>query len=195
MRLPVLEPSNLTDRQKELYDRIAAKRGQVRGPFAVWLHSPELCDKVEALGAFVRFDCVLPERVRELSILVAARHFDAPYSWAAHAEKAIAAGVDAKAVKDLAEGRPPIFGNQDERVFYRFATELLASHFVSEETFEAARQTFGNQGVVDMIGCIGNFSMLAMCLNAFEVPLRPEVEPPFPDVRDCRKVEPPLAAV
>lgn len=190
MRLPILQPDELNDRQKELYARIAGKRGHVRGPYAVWLHSPELCDRVEALGAFVRFDCILPERIRELSILVCARHFDAPYSWAAHADKAVDAGVDAKAVKDLAENRKPTFLNEDEQVFYRFATELLETHFVSDETFELARKTFSDQGVVDMLGCIGNFSMLAMCLNAFAVPLREGIEPPFPDVRNERKVEP-----
>jgi 4-carboxymuconolactone decarboxylase len=194
MRLPILEPSQLSERQKQLYDRIAGKRGHVRGPFAVWLHSPELCDKVEALGAFVRWDSVLPERIRELAILIAARFFDAPYSWAAHADKAIAEGVDAQAVKDLAEGRVPSFKAEDERAFYRFTWEFLDTHFVSDAAFKDAQRLFGSQGVVDIVGALGNAMMLAMCLNAFQVELRAGTEQPFPDVRDFRRVKAPQPA-
>lgn len=44
-------------------------------------------------------------------------------------------------------------------------------------------------GLVDIIGCLGNFSMLAMLLNTFQVDLQP-VEPPFPDVRGFARVPP-----
>jgi len=189
MRLPILEYSQLSERQRELHARIAGKRGQVRGPFNIWLHSPELCDKVEALGAYVRFEAALPERIRELAILVTARFFDAPYSWMAHADKAVAAGVSAQAVNDLAERRTPNFSARDERAFYAFASELLETHFVSGSTFEEARAVFGEQGLVDILGALGNFSMLAMCLNAFQVELREGSKPPFADVRDFRRIK------
>jgi hypothetical protein len=38
--------------------------------------------------------------------------------------------------------------------------------------------------------CLGNFSMLAMLLNAFQVDLKPGDEPPFLDVRGFAKVDP-----
>ncbi len=53
MRLPKL--TDLSPRQQEISDRITSRRGGTRGPFLVWLRSPELCEKVEALGAFCRF--------------------------------------------------------------------------------------------------------------------------------------------
>ena len=86
MRLPKL--SDLSPRQQEISDRISSRRGGTRGPFLVWLRSPELCEKVEALGAYCRFESGLDPRLRELSLLIAARHFDAQYSWNAHAGKA-----------------------------------------------------------------------------------------------------------
>src|SRR5258708_23449406 len=110
MRLPIPQFEQLTPRQRELHARIAGKRGQVRGPFLVWLHSPELCDRVEALGAYVRFDSSLELRLRELILLVAARHFDAEYSWNAHVVKAADAGIDAAALHRLATRRAPAFG-------------------------------------------------------------------------------------
>ncbi len=188
MRLPKLSPEQLSPRQQELAARIAGKRGQVRGPYLCWLHSPELCDRVESLGAYVRFDCSLPEKLREFSILITARYWDAQHSWNAHLDKAIAAGLPPEVPKAIAEGREPEFRADDERVFFEFSMQLLEDHFVSDETFAEALQLFGNQGVVDIIGCLGNFSMLSFCLNAFQVDLDPTKEPPFADIRGYGRV-------
>jgi 4-carboxymuconolactone decarboxylase len=190
MRLPTPKMDELNPRQQELAARIAGKRGQVRGPFLVWLQSPELCDRVEALGAFVRFDCSLSEKLREFSILITARHFDAQHSWNAHIDKAVAAGMSMDTLRAIAEYRTPDFKADDERVFYKFCTEVLEQHFVSDATFAEAQKQFGNQGLVDAIGCLGNFSMLAMCLNTFQIDLDPNRAPPYPDIRGFGRIAP-----
>jgi 4-carboxymuconolactone decarboxylase len=188
MRLPAL--TEFSPRQQQVSDAIAAKRGATRGPFLIWLRSPELAEKVDALGAYCRFDSSINERLRELSLLIAARHFDARYSWNAHHLKAIAAGVRAEAITELAENKVPAFANADEQLLYTFASQVLGDHFVDQETFDAALAEWGEAGVVDIIGCLGNFSMLAMLLNTFEVDLKPGDPEPFPDVRDHAKVVP-----
>jgi 4-carboxymuconolactone decarboxylase len=185
MRLPAL--TELSPRQQEISDRISSRRGGTRGPFLVWLRSPELCEKVEALGAYCRFESSLHPRLRELSLLIAARAFDAQYSWNAHVGKAIDLGVSAGSLRALAANQEPSFTSRDEQILYQFAIEILRDHFVSDETFALALAEFGERGLVDIIGSLGNFSMLAMLLNAFQVDLQP-VEPPFPDVRGYAKV-------
>jgi 4-carboxymuconolactone decarboxylase len=185
MRLPQL--TDLSPRQQEISDRITRRRGGTRGPFLVWLRSPELCEKVEALGAYCRFESSLDPRLRELSLLIAARHWDAQYSWNAHVEKAADLGVSRDSLTALAEHREPHFTSKDEEVVYRFSSEILGDHFVSDATFAHALAELGEQGIVDLIGSLGNFSMLAMLLNACQVDLQ-AVEPPFPDVRGYAKV-------
>jgi 4-carboxymuconolactone decarboxylase len=185
MRLPAL--TELSPRQQEISDRIASRRGGTRGPFLVWLRSPELCEKVEALGAYCRFESSLNPRLRELSLLIAARYFDAQYSWNAHVKKAADLGVSAESLAALAAGDEPSFASRDEQVLYQFAAEILRDHFVTDETFALALGEFGEAGLVDIIGSLGNFSMLAMLLNTFQVDLQ-AVEPPFPDVRGYAKV-------
>jgi 4-carboxymuconolactone decarboxylase len=185
MRLPAL--TALTPRQQEISDRISSRRGGTRGPFLVWLRSPELAEKVEALGAYCRFESSLDLRLRELTLLIAARHFDAQYSWNAHIGKAVDAGVSRESLQALAENKEPGFTRRDEDIVYQFSTEILGEHFVSDETFAAALEEFGEAGVVDLIGSLGNFSMLAMLLNTFQVDLQP-VEPPFPDVRGYARI-------
>jgi len=185
MRLPKL--TDLSPRQQEISDRITSRRGGTRGPFLVWLRSPELCEKVEALGAYCRFESSLDPRLRELSLLIAARHWDAQYSWNAHVGKAADLGVSRDSLTALAEHREPHFTSKDEDIVYRFSSEILGDHFVSDATFAAALAELGEQGIVDLIGSLGNFSMLAMLLNACQVDLQ-AVEPPFPDVRGYAKV-------
>jgi 4-carboxymuconolactone decarboxylase len=190
MRLPQL--TELSPRQQEISDRISARRGGTRGPFLVWLRSPELAERVEALGAYCRFESSLDPRLSELSLLVAARFRDAQYSWNAHVRKAVDAGVSEEAIKALANRQEPAFARPDEQVLYQFSKEILQDHFVSDETFAAALAEFGEAGLVDLIGCLGNFSMLAMLLNAFQVDLQ-DVAPPYPDVRGFAKVAGPEA--
>ncbi|MGW0682297.1 carboxymuconolactone decarboxylase family protein [Streptomyces sp. NPDC002754] len=190
MRLPVLSEDEMTPRQKELAARIAGKRGAVRGPFRVWLHSPEMAERADSLGAFARFDCSLPKHLRELSLLMAARNWDAQYSWNAHVQQAIDAGIPEAAVRAIAEKRHTDvhFDDPADQAFYQFVHEVLDEHFVTDDTFAAAHQHFGAQGLVDAIGALGNFTMLGMCLNTFQVDLQADKEPPFPDVREYGRV-------
>ncbi|MFJ6742626.1 carboxymuconolactone decarboxylase family protein [Streptomyces sp. NPDC091279] len=190
MRLPVLDEEEMDARQKELAARIAGRRGAVRGPFRVWLHSPEMCERAESLGAFARFDCDLPEHLRELTLLMAARNWDAQYSWNAHVRKAVEAGIPETAVQAIAERREATFDCAADQAFYQFCREVLEEHFVCDPTFTAALGHFGPKGLVDAIGALGNFTMLGMCLNTFQVDLQPDKEPPFPDVRGYARVTP-----
>lgn len=43
-RLPEIEEANLSTEQKRMFDEVKRVRGQVRGPFAVWLRNAELAD-------------------------------------------------------------------------------------------------------------------------------------------------------
>lgn len=190
MRLAKLEPENMTERQREIAAKIAGRRGAVRGPFQVWLNSPEACERVEALGAFLRFESSIPLRLREFSLLLAARNWDAQYSWNAHVDKAVEEGIPRAAVEAIARNEEPAFDNDEDAVFYRFCQEVLHEHFVSDETFAAALAAFGPEGLVDTIASLGNFTMLGMCLNTFQVDLQQDRTPPYPDVRGYTKVAP-----
>jgi 4-carboxymuconolactone decarboxylase len=99
--------------------------------------------------------------------------------------------VSAESIKELASNEVPHFAHADEQLLYTLATQILRDHFVGQETFDAALAEWGEAGLVDIIGCLGNFSMLAMLLNTFQVDLKPGDQPPFPDVRDFAKVSDP----
>ncbi|WP_221774004.1 carboxymuconolactone decarboxylase family protein [Novosphingobium flavum] len=137
----------------------------------------------------MRFKSSLPERLREFSLLIAARFWDAQDSWNAHLGKAHAAGLPEAVTQALAERREPPFEAEDEAVFYRFCKELLETHLVSDETYAKAQALFGDEGMVDAVACLGTFSMLAMVLNTFQVDLDP-AKRPFADMQDYTRTAP-----
>jgi hypothetical protein len=51
----------------------------------------------------------------------------------------------------------------------RCARELVRQHQLSEEAFAQARQAFGDEGVVQLIGTVGYYAMLAFVHNGLLV--------------------------
>ena len=58
----------------------------------------------------------------------------------------------------------------DELVAHRFTDQLVRTHRVDDETYAAAEQAFGRDGVLDMVHLIGMYLATSALLNAFEVP-------------------------
>src|SRR2546428_751777 len=83
----------LTPEAKRVYDKITAKRGAVRGPFASLMHHPALAERVGDLGEFLRFGGTLPGDIPELAILITARSVNQAYEWVAHARIARKEGL------------------------------------------------------------------------------------------------------
>lgn len=177
MRLEMIEQAKMTAAQRELYDRIAGKRGAVRGPFNLWLYSPELCDKVEALGRFVRFYSSVPPQLRDLAILLTARHWDSSYMWHSYSRRAAEGGISDDVIAAIAERREPRFERAEDRAIHNYAKELLTRHHVADATFAAAVSAVGKTALVELTALIGNYSMVAMALNAFEVDMPAEAKP------------------
>ena len=181
-RLPPLDPDALTGRQREVFDGIAqGPRGGVRGPFTALLLQPEVADRVQALGARLRFEGTLPARLRELAVLVTAHFWGAAYEWAAHAPIARKEGVPVAVIEAIADDRRPDFEDAgDDRdahdaAVYDFCSELLKTHEVGDEAYAAALDAPGPEGVVELTALIGYYALLAMVLKTFRI------EPPGDD--------------
>ena len=62
---------------------------------------------------------------------------------------------------------------------YDFCMELLRTRGVSDATYTQAVSIFEEKGVVDTIGIMGYYSMLAMLMNTARTPLADGVSPPL----------------
>jgi 4-carboxymuconolactone decarboxylase len=179
-RVPELVPAQMTAAQRRVHDAIAAgPRGVVEGPLRVWLRSPNFADRAQALGAFCRFGSSLPPQVSELAILVTAAFWRAPFEWYAHAPLALKAGFDPQVVEAIRTGTTPHLPREDQATAYALARELTETHRVSDETYDRAVAALGLPAVVELVGLLGYYTLIAMTINAFEVPLPPGASDPF----------------
>src|ERR1700748_489553 len=85
-RFKELTPETMTPEQKKVADAIqSAPRGAaLRGPFNALLRSPELCDLVQRVGAYVRYGSSIPAPLNEMAICMAGRKWGAQYEFYAH---------------------------------------------------------------------------------------------------------------
>jgi 4-carboxymuconolactone decarboxylase len=177
-RFPPLEWAQMSDAQKEMTRNIlAGPRTSLGGPFNVMLRAPAMGDLAQELGAQVRFSSGLEAPLREMAILMAARHWTSHYEWYAHKNAALSAGLSADIVAAIAAGERPRTMQQSEAALHRFCSELLEHKRVGDETFAAAKAAFGEQGVAELVFTLGYYSMVSMLLNVDEYPLPDDVAP------------------
>jgi len=194
-RFKQIPVEKLTPEQKALYDAIrsgprsqvqnssAAKPGPLGGPFNVLLRSPGVGNIIQALGAEIRFKSSLPAKLNEFAICITARHWACQYEWTAHHKLALDAGLDPKIGEDLANGRKPANMSADEQIVYNFSKELHEKHEVTDATYKAMFDRFGERGAMDLIAVNGYYTLISMVLNTDRTPLAPGAKPPLPALR------------
>ena len=183
-RMGPVSAEKMTDVQKKAAADHTAARGSLTGPWNVLLRSPELMGRVRGLSDYVRFNSALPPRLSEFVILITARQWSQAYEWNAHQPLALTGGLKPEIAKAIAEGRRPQGMADDEEALYEFCSELLRNHSVSDATYARAASKFGERGVLDMIGLMGHYSLIAMVLNTARTPVPAGATPvlaPFPN--------------
>lgn len=184
-RFPRLAPEQMTPRQREVAQQIAAgPRGEVKGPFLALLHNPDLAERIQQLGEHLRFGTELPGEVIELAVLVAARVWDCQYEWAAHRRIATATTSLAPEIMDaIAAGRDPGEMPGHLRDAYVFCMAVHRLGQPGEAACDAVEARYGKRGVLDLLALCGYYTMLAMVLNTAQVPLPDGAAPPLEPLR------------
>jgi 4-carboxymuconolactone decarboxylase len=168
-RMPTLTPEEMDEDQRAVVAKITAgPRKGIHGPFLPLLHSPLLLDRVQELGLLCRFQSSFPPKISELLILISARFWTAQFEFSSHMESAKKAGVPEAAIEAIRTRKTPHFDDPDQALVYKFANEFFTTNKVSDETFNAAVERFGRRSVVDLVGIMGYYALIAMTLNIFE---------------------------
>ena len=165
-RLPeITEKESLPEQHQGVIDYLVQTRGAVSHGFSVLLNSPDLAGRIAKTGSYVRFESTLPDRMREIAALTASAEMVNLYERGIHSDEAEKLGVPQSTIdaiihlQSLGSDVPP-----EDSLPVRAVRELLRVHELSSATFEDARSQLGDQGVVDLIGNIGYYTMLA-CLH------------------------------
>jgi 4-carboxymuconolactone decarboxylase len=151
------------------------------GPGSVMIHVPKAHQAATALNQYLRNESSLPKKIQELAMLVTARALDCQHIWNAHAASARQAGVRNETVDALRDRKELTSLPPDEAAVVRFGQEFFRTHHVSRGAFQAALEQFGRQGVIELGLIMGNYSLLALLIDAFDTDLPPDrTEPLLP---------------
>jgi len=177
-RMPPLDRAAMTEAQRKVADELAAgPRGGVKGPFIPLLRSPELMDRLQKVGEYLRFQTSLEPRINEFVMCVVSRQWTQQFEWAVHVPLALKAGVKQDTIAALSDGcRPPEMA-KDEALAYDFCTELERNHGVSDATYRATVDQFGERGLMDLLGLVGYFTTVSMVMNVAHTPPPSGAEP------------------
>src|ERR1051325_6708589 len=183
-RLPPIPADKLTDAQKKAFAEFKEERKQdVFGPFVPLSRSPQLMINAAKMGTYLRFGNSLPRDVSEFAILLVSRRFTQQYEWYVHAADGKTAGLSDAIIQAVADGRRPEGMSEGMEMFYDCSNELSDFHSVTDRTYARMVAKYGEQGMMDLGGLNGYYSMISMVLNVGRTPLPPGNQPalkPFP---------------
>ena len=103
------------------------------------MRSPDLGNRLQNVGAYIRYKTSLPLRLNEFAILITAREWTSQYEWYAHYPLALKAGLDAKLADELALGKRPSAMKEDEAAVYDFCTQLHRTRNVDDAACSASK--------------------------------------------------------
>jgi alkylhydroperoxidase family enzyme len=188
LRLPLISPADLSAEQRPLYDSMRkgiasnfnafkAERedGALMGPWNPWLHEPAIGTAIWDLTLAMTANAALPDKVRQVAILVVGARYDAAYELYAHIAVAEHGGMSPERLCALAADLKPADLSREENVAFDFAYALSRGGVLPEPVYRLAIATFGQHGTNELIYLVGLYAMVSTTLNGFNVPV-PERE-------------------
>src|ERR1700740_3458668 len=138
-RLPLRRREEVDEQGQRFYDAVVGPQSRtlvgLRGPSGIWLHSPELGERVRAVNQYLRFEAPLGRRLTELAILVTARELDNQFEWTAHEPAALAEGLGQDIIDVVKHRRPSVGLEAPESTIVDFGREVFRDKKVRPETF------------------------------------------------------------
>src|SRR5437867_7208861 len=180
-RLPLVDREAMDEQGKKFYDAVTGPHSRtlvgLQGPSGIWLHSPELGERVRAVNQYLRYETALERRLTELAILVTARELGNQFEWTAHEPAALGEGLDAGIIEVVKHGKPISGLGTKEALIISLGRKLFRERKVDSETFAHALEVFGARGLVNLAALMGNYAGTAIMLNMVDQQLRPDQRP------------------
>lgn len=181
-RLDLPDEAAMTPEQRAACaEAIAGVRGRVPAPMVAWIQNPELASRGQQLGALLRYQTTLEPRLSELAILVCARHWTSHHEWTAHKREALKAGLPPEVIAEIAARRVPALSDAREQAVHEVSSTLLATGRVPKALYAKGVAALGERGMVELVGILGYYCLVALTLNTFELGLPGSIAPELED--------------
>jgi 4-carboxymuconolactone decarboxylase len=167
---PITGKSDVKAEHHHVVDAVQKVFNNVRGPFSMLLHSPQLAERVLPLVTFFREESVVDAKLRSVAILAAVREREAAYVWAAQVGAARRNGLGDDVIDVLrAKGDANKLG-AEERDIVDYVRQLMRTNKVDGKTFDALKSRHDERWMVELTAAANYFAFLSGVVNAFEVP-------------------------
>lgn len=165
-RIPLPVEAEWTSEQRQVVTEISAgPRGGLIGPFRPLLHSPGLMDRIQKTGEYIRWYSEMPDPIREMVILMAARRWDQEFEWRYHRPIAESCGLPTSVIADIAQGLEPSDLDKETHAVWALADEVLRTGNASDACVAHAIDVLGHRHVVEYVATIGYYTNLAFVMN------------------------------
>jgi 4-carboxymuconolactone decarboxylase len=183
-RFRPLAYGELDPAQKALADAaLATGRSSFDGPLNINLRSPQMAELSAPLAGYLRFkSTAIPPKLKQIAIMLTARFWGGQYVWYSHRQQALDAGLSAAFIDAMAAGKRPANMTPEEAVVLDFCEQLLTARQVDDANFKAMAERFGERGIVELVGLMGQYHTLSMLFAIDRYPLpegaRQEIDKP-----------------
>lgn len=161
----------LSEAQRELIRKVeAGVRGQMPPNLSIWLHGIEFAKVAEAFGLYVTRLAKFTPRQKEIVILTVAACHDSKFEWFFHAPMGRRAGLTEAQVEALWAKGDPGFEDPLDKVSWELAVALLEKRPIGDELHGRAMRVLGHEGVHDLVGLMGLYTMIAQTISFYRVP-------------------------
>ncbi len=171
MSMLSFNPKLLSNEDRVLYEKMVDKRKKAGapfgGPYDALMNHPKLCEKIEALGYYLKFDGHLPRNIYQFVVLTVAQKTQAEFEWKDHVEHAVSAGVPQEVINMLKSGASSF---PDP---YKLAAELLNYVFawksIPEPLQNACISAYGMYGLIEIVTLSGFYQLFAAVNQGFDI--------------------------
>jgi 4-carboxymuconolactone decarboxylase len=167
-RIDPLKPEDMDEAQHAAYEVAAAKGGRLGGPNGVHVRVPELFQINQEVSTYLR-TCGLPDRLRQIAVMVAVREFRGTYAWGVQARASLEVGITRDVVDAINAGETPALSDPTDAVVYEVAAALMEKGALSDDLFARAQDALGFNMLLDLVATIGYYAAVGMWTNVFEV--------------------------
>lgn len=161
----------MSPEMRSAYEFTMQLRGMVPGPHKIWLANPKLSKAIVPTGAYFQKDSSLSKAEIEIVTNVINGRWLAAYSSYEHEKIGVLmGGLEPQKVEALIAGLPTSFDDPRQQIVYELASTLVQPRSVPTGLFQRAKETIGEEGIVDVTVLMGWFTGVSLTLAAFDVP-------------------------
>ncbi len=168
-RLPMpSDTDGFTEETRAAVRHIQQTRNSMPPPSSYLTYAGSAGALLSDLVEHLRYHTSLSPAETELAICTSARASNADYIWNGHVRLGLEAGVREAAIHAIDTYGPLDGLTADEALIIGFGRELLASPQVSDETVNAVRARYGEQGLLELTAVMSVYTMNANILRVMD---------------------------